>query len=126
MPDINTISPKWAENVQKSANGVLPNLDTNSIDAQLSAWNLFSNTLNKSVTAGSIFSNPIVSTYNLVYTTTSGGYDGGVLAPNGDIHFIPLSAAVGQKISASGVVSTYSLVYTISTNAVRTRARHHT
>jgi hypothetical protein len=29
-----------------------------------------------------------------------------------DIHFIPQSAEVGQKISAAGVVSTYSLVYT--------------
>jgi hypothetical protein len=35
-----------------------------------------------------------------------------VLTPNGDIHFIPHSANVGQKISATGVVSTYSLVYT--------------
>jgi streptogramin lyase len=38
---------------------------------------------------------------------------GGVLAPNGDIHFVPRNANVGQKISASGVVSTYSLVYTV-------------
>jgi hypothetical protein len=35
-----------------------------------------------------------------------------VLAPNGDIHFIPHSAVRGQKISSAGVVSTYSLVYT--------------
>jgi hypothetical protein len=39
-------------------------------------------------------------------------YAGGVLAPNGDIHFIPYSTSVGQKISASGVGSTYSLAYT--------------
>jgi hypothetical protein len=44
--------------------------------------------------------------------TTSFAYWGGVLAPNGDIHFVPLNARVGQKISAAGVVSTYSLVYT--------------
>ena len=44
--------------------------------------------------------------------TTPGAYNGAVLAPNGDIHFIPQSAARGQKISAAGVVSTYSLVYT--------------
>ena len=36
----------------------------------------------------------------------------GVLAPNGDIHFISLEASVGQKISATGVVSTYSLIVT--------------
>jgi hypothetical protein len=45
-----------------------------------------------------------------VYTTTT-AYNGGVLAPNGDIHFVPASANRGQKISAAGVVSTYSLVY---------------
>lgn len=32
--------------------------------------------------------------------------------PNGEIHFNPFSAAVGQKISATGVVSTYSLAST--------------
>ena len=52
-----------------------------------------------------------VSTYSLVYTVAA-AYAGGVLAPNGDIHFVPLSATVGQKISSAGLVSTYSLVYT--------------
>jgi hypothetical protein len=46
-----------------------------------------------------------------VYTTTN-AYIGGVLAPNGDIHFIPHNANRGQKISRSGVVSTYALAYT--------------
>jgi len=41
-------------------------------------------------------------------------YIGGVLAPNGDIHFVPYSATVGQKISSAGLVSTYSLVYTVA------------
>jgi hypothetical protein len=67
--------------------------------------------LNKSINSGSLFSNPIVSTYSLVHTK-SNAYLGGVLAPNGDIHFVPANANVGQKISAAGVVSTYSLVYT--------------
>jgi hypothetical protein len=49
----------------------------------------------------------------LVYTVGS-AYAGGVLAPNGDIYFVPYSANRGQKISAAGVVSTYSLVYTAS------------
>jgi len=35
----------------------------------------------------------------LVYTNASGAYQGGVLAPNGDIHFVPHFASVGQKIS---------------------------
>jgi hypothetical protein len=43
--------------------------------------------------------------------TAAGAYRGGVLAPNGDIHFVPFSANRGQKISVSGVVSTYSLIY---------------
>ena len=56
----------------------------------------------------------VVSTYSLVYTLTSAAYSGGVLAPNGDIHFVPRSAAVGQKIDINGVVSTYPLAYTIT------------
>ena len=63
--------------------------------------------------AGQTFSKPLISTYSLVYTTSL-AYAGGVLSPNGDIHFIPYGAAVGQKISSAGVVSTYSLVYTTS------------
>jgi hypothetical protein len=112
MPDINIVSPKWAENVQDAANGVLPAGDNNSIDSSLNAWRDFKNLLNKSVTAGSVFSNPIVSTYSLVYTA-AGACGGGVLAPNGDIHFVPSSANRGQKIDANGVVSTYSLAYTV-------------
>ena len=42
---------------------------------------------NESVNAGQVFSNGIVSTYTLQYTA-SDAYIGGVLAPNGDIHFI--------------------------------------
>ena len=54
--------------------------------------------LNKSVNSGSLFNQGVVSTYSLVYTT-AGAYFGGVLAPNGDIHFVPGNAVVGQKIS---------------------------
>jgi len=57
----------------------------------------------------------LVSTYSLVYTGGQVDYLGGVKHINGDIHFVPYTAPVGQKISNSGVVSTYSLVYT--TNA---------
>ncbi len=53
-----------------------------------------------------------MSTYSLVYTAAN-AYQGGVLTPNGDIHFVPQTAAVGQKISSAGVVSTYSLAYTL-------------
>jgi hypothetical protein len=38
---------------------------------------------------------------------------GGVIASNGDIHFIPYNATVGQMIvAATGLASTYSLAYT--------------
>jgi streptogramin lyase len=53
----------------------------------------------------------VVSTYSLVYTAAA-AYIGGVLAPNGDIHFVSNNADRGQKVSASGVVSTYSLIHT--------------
>jgi hypothetical protein len=40
----------------------------------------------------------VVSTYTLVYTTSSGAYHGGILLPNGDIHFVPRSANRGQVL----------------------------
>jgi hypothetical protein len=91
--------------------GKLPNCDDNSVGPDLTGFNGFARILNNSVNAGVTFSKTIVSTYSLI---VSGGYIGGVLAPNGDIHFVPFTATVGQKVSASGVVSTYSLVYTTS------------
>jgi hypothetical protein len=52
-----------------------------------------------------------VSTYSLIYTANA-AYQGGVLAPNGDIHFVPYFADRGQKINTlTGVVSTYSFLY---------------
>jgi hypothetical protein len=49
--------------------------------------------------------------YTLVYTATD-AYFSGVVDSNGDIHFVPYSAAVGQKVSANNIVSTYQLQYT--------------
>ena len=51
------------------------------------------------------------STYSLAYTTRQ-AYNGGVLAPDGSIHFIPKYASVGQKIDINGNVSTYSYAFT--------------
>jgi hypothetical protein len=116
MPDINIISPKWAENVQDASNGVLPAGDNSSIDTFLVAWNNFKNLLNKSVTAGSIFSNPISNTYTLPYTASL-AYNGGALSSNGEIHCAPFLANRGMKISANGVPLTYSLVYTNANGA---------
>jgi len=47
--------------------------------------------------------------YDLVYANTIGAYAGGVLAPNGDIHFVPTTAPVGQKVDKYGNASTYVL-----------------
>ncbi len=77
---------------------------------------LYVSSLEEGRIGSSAFSNPVVSTFSLVLTSAT--YHGGVLAPNGDIHFVPTSATRGQKISAAGVVSTYSLVYT-TTEAYR-------
>jgi hypothetical protein len=40
-----------------------------------------------------------VSTYSFLYLAAFASYSGGVLAPNGDIHFVPTIAERGQKIS---------------------------
>jgi hypothetical protein len=97
--------------------GGVPNCDNSSIGTDLSGWSAFQAALQSGVTGGTLFgnnsTNGIVSTYSLVYTVSS-GFIGGVLAPNGDIHFVPRNANKGQKISATGVVSTYSLVYTVA------------
>ena len=91
--------------------GVVPNGGNSSMGSSSVAP--FLKFLKQHVNAGSAFQS-VVFTYDLVYTVAS-AYSGGVLAPNGDIHMIPRSAAVGQKINSAGVVSTYSLVYTVVT-----------
>ena len=109
MP-IYDISPTWITEVREKARGGVPTCDNSSINSTLAAWKSLKAALEKSANAGKSFDTAMVSTYSLVYT--GGSYVGGVLAPNGDIHFVPYSANRGQKISSSGVVSTYSLVYT--------------
>jgi hypothetical protein len=82
-------------------------------DSDTGAWDRLKTKLDFSVNAGGLFSSQIVSTYSLVYTGST-AYLGGVLAVNGDIHFVPRAAPVGQKVNLFGTVSTYSLVYTQS------------
>jgi len=98
-----------------ASQGSAPTGDNSSIGTDEVAFQNFQKNLYKSVNGGVAFNNNgtngVVSTFSLVYTTSS-AYPGGVLAPNGDIHFVPYIANRGQKISAAGVVSTYSLVYT--------------
>lgn len=97
--------------------GKLPSGDDNSIS--LDSFKRFQTLLKRSSDAGSLIINPIFSTFSLLYTVSE-GYIGGVLSPNGDIHFIPYKAPVGFKINyITGVQSTYSLVYTTSSGAYR-------
>ncbi len=112
----NVFIPQPAENTQ----GTTPTADNSSIGTNLVAWNNFQKNLYKSINSGVTFKNNntdgIVSTYSLVYATST-AFRGGVLAPNGDIHLVPYFANRGQKVSSAGVVSTYSLVYTLATGA---------
>ena len=47
----------------------------------------------------------VVSTYSIIINDLNGG----VLAPNGDVHFINNGFAQGEKVSFTGIVSTYSV-----------------
>ena len=114
MANTNIISPLWQQDVFQTVEGVVPYGDTGAVGTDYTGWVEFNDLINKSVTAGSLFSNVVVTSYSLVYTA-SNAYHGGVLGPDGSIHFVPLAATVGQKISPTGVVSTYSLVYTAAT-----------
>jgi hypothetical protein len=96
--------------------GTVPQGDTSQVGTDLVAWTNLKKELDRTVINGVPYNNNntagVVSTYSLVYTG-DGLYRGGVLAPNGDIHFVPSFAPRGQKINTlTGVVSTYSLVYT--------------
>ena len=93
--------------------GTLPKNNDSSVNPDLVAWKKFQTMLMKSVNGGTIFSKEVVSTYSLAFTTTAMElFGGGILDLNGNIHFVPKSAVVGQKISSIGIISTYSLVYT--------------
>lgn len=112
MGDAFKISPSWSREVQEVREGKLPKCDDSSVGPNLEGGTDFLDVLQASAAAGSLYSSTtVVSTYSLVYTAIS-AYAGAVLAPNGDIHFIPRSAICGQKVTPSGTVSTYSLVYT--------------
>jgi sugar lactone lactonase YvrE len=98
--------------------GTVPQGDTSQVGTDLVAWTNLKKELDRTVINGVPYNNNntagVVSTYSLVFTAVSSNYTGGVLAPNGDIHFIPYSAPRGEKISLSGVVSTYSIIYQTS------------
>lgn len=99
--------------VRNSAIGTGSYFNDSSFTSDLVAWGKIFPIINNSTNAGKIFNSTVVATYALV-SAPAFAYIGGVLAPNGDIHYIPNTATVGQKVSSTGVVSTYSLVYTVS------------
>ena len=111
MTTTRAIANTFIVEVQRTLRWTLPNGNNSSIDISGVAFSAMQNMFREGVSSGNLLTKTIVSTYSLVYTTT-GAYAGGVLAPNGDIHFVPLGATVGQKLDAYGIVSTYSLVYT--------------
>ena len=110
-------SSSWANNANTVGFGGLPICDNGSFASNTAAWNSFQYLLKKSITTNKYTSKDIVTTYSVVNTSTKGPYQGGVLAPDGSIHFIPYTANVGQKVSSTGTASTYSLVYTNATGA---------
>jgi DNA-binding beta-propeller fold protein YncE len=93
--------------------GTVPQGDTSQVGTDLVAWTNLKKELDRTVINGVPYNNNntagVVSTYSLVYTVSS-AYRGGVLDVNGSLNFIPISAAVGQKVSSAGVVSTYSIL----------------
>ena len=117
MPNLYTLGPDAVTDVLQSHYGSLPANNDSTIGATPNNYTStkFFNMLGYYTAGGNLFSNGIISTFSLVHTVFI-SYNGGVLAANGDIHFVPQSATRGQKISPSGTVSTYSLVYT-ATNA---------
>jgi len=94
--------------------GTVPTGDDSSVGTNLVAWTNLQKAMNAGVINGAPYNNNnatgFVSTYSLARTET-GAYTGGVLAANGEIHFIPSFAPRGQKVNPyTGVVSTYSII----------------
>lgn len=82
------------------------------------AWHNIRKYLVRSYSSGVLFSNPITLTESVTRGSDNLGYAGGVLTPNGDIHFCPVNGNRGRKINIySQTISTYNLVYTVSTEA---------
>ena len=102
--------------VKNVSRWTLPLADNSTIDSGSVAFTSMQKMLNEATNGGKLFTSQLITTYTLVYTSVT-AYSGGVLAPNGDIHFVPYSATVGQKINSAGVVSTYTLAYTAVTVA---------
>lgn len=99
------ISPQWNRDVAAAYYGSTTNY-----------WEGYSDIVRHNYTGGTIFKNPIISTYSYFGSANADNnnakYVGGVLSLNGDLHFVPYKANVGQKISRFGEISSYSLLVT--------------
>lgn len=92
--------------------GGVPTSNDSSLGTDLLEWERFYTLINRTIDRGSSPVTQTVTTYSLLRTTTTGASIGGVIAADGEIHFVPYNANRGQKISRNGTVSTYALVYT--------------
>jgi len=115
MADTWKISPEWTKETLQSINGGIPQFanlnNVSTIDTDGSGGEKFFTLLKKHATAGSVFSTPVAKTYSIV-TSVTYGYFGGLLAPDGSVHFINFFARRNHRIDRLGTISTYSIPYT--------------
>ena len=102
------LSIEFNNTVKSILNWSVPSFDNKSIDTGHTAWNKMKPLLDRSYSGGTLFSGTNVYSYSLIYTTPS-AYRGGVVAANGEIHFVPYNANVGQFINKFGDIFTYTL-----------------
>ncbi len=99
------ISPQWNRDVAAAYYGSTTNY-----------WEGYGDIVRHNYTGGTIFKNPTISTYSYFGSNNANEarpmYAGGVLSLNGETHFVPYSASVGQKINVNGSFTTYNLMYT--------------
>lgn len=109
-------SLNFNDEVQESVNWTIPTF--NGSGSFIDKWNNFKPLLEEAKRAGKAIKNTdtLITTFPLFHPYRGGypyHYRGGVLTPNGDLHFVPFSSFVGEKINIyTDQVSTYALIYT--------------
>jgi len=119
MASVNKISPTWTKEVRDSAWGSFGNaVFIDDPELPTSGQDDFVTIIKKYASGGPPGTKSYYYTeYPLIFYYTNGGvlYNGGVLGYNGDVHFVPAGAEVGQKYNyISGRVTTYALLITSS------------
>ena len=107
----------------EATEGTVPESETGQIGTDLVAWRNLKKELERTALNGQLFNNKN-SHFGIIYTyvnpepLVADAYVGGVLAPNGDIHFVPSSAKKGLKINwKTKNVTVYSLIWTTNSTA---------